>query len=92
MQIKTNLTKQVLAYYWLLNKVLFLVVFFFSFFASEAGVTGAVFLPQAAINSKFFKWSMLHSVSENGAIYSWHCHFLTAQLQAYLSPCSLVFL
>lgn len=89
MQIKTNLTKQVLAYYWLLNKVLFLVDFFFS---SEPGVTGAVFLPQAAINSKFFKWSMLHSVSENGAIYSWHCHFLTAQLQAYLSPCTLVFL
>lgn len=29
MQIKTNLTKQVLAYYWLLNKVLFLVDFFF---------------------------------------------------------------
>lgn len=45
MQIKTDLTKQVLAFYWLLNKVLCLVFFL-------PGVTGAMLLPQTAINSQ----------------------------------------
>lgn len=66
MQIKTDLTKQVLAFYWLLNKVLCLV-FFCQELQEQCSFHKLQLIPNCIV-----KWSTLQSVSDNKAIYTFH--------------------